>query len=104
MGYVTYPILALFVVWLGVLPATGQAAKEAFNAAYAKAQAASKKADELKNRWTTTDAALAAAKNAADNGDYDAATELAKQAEALANASIAQIQRENTLWKEFELR
>lgn len=75
-----------------------------FSAAYASAQAVNKKAGELKNQWTTTSAALAAAKKAADSGEFEAAIALAKQAEALAGASIAQVQRESTLWKESELR
>jgi hypothetical protein len=77
---------------------------ETFNAAYAKAEAANKKAGELRNQWTTTSAALKDAKKAADAGNFDAAADLAKQAEALANASIAQSQREDKLWTESEIR
>ncbi|RTL50653.1 MAG: hypothetical protein EKK40_11035 [Bradyrhizobiaceae bacterium] len=77
---------------------------ETFGAAYAKAEAANKKAGELRNQWTTTGAALKDAKKAADGGDFDAATNLAKKAEALANASIAQSQREDKLWTESEIR
>ena len=84
--------------------ANAQAPDETFKTAYATAQAANKKAGELKNQWTTTSASLAAAQKAADGGDYDDAAKLAKQAEAFANASIAQVQRESKLWKESELR
>ena len=83
--------------------AKAQAPADAFKAAYAAAEAANKRAGELKNRWTTTSAVLAAAQKAADGGDYDTATRLATSAEALANASIAQVERESTLWKESEL-
>lgn len=61
------------------------------------------RAGKLKNQWTTTQGALAAAKKAADARDYEAATELAKQAEGLANASIAQREREDRLWKDAEI-
>lgn len=77
---------------------------ETFGAAYAKAEAANKKAGELRNQWTTTSAALKDAKKAADGGNFDMATDLAKRAEALANASIAQSRREDRLWTESEIR
>jgi len=101
--------LVLLVTTLGILEGScltseAQSLADAFNAAYASAQTANRKAGELKNQWTTTSAVLAAAKKAADGGNYEAATGLAKQAEALAGASIAQVQRESTLWKNSELR
>src|SRR5476651_1820337 len=61
-----------------------------FKAAYAAAEAANKEAGSLRNQWTTTAATLAAAKKAADAGDFDAAIASAKEAEALAKASIFQ--------------
>ena len=103
MRFIVYPILT-FSLGLGACAAMAQAPDEGFKAAYAAAQAANKKAGDLRNQWTTTSAALAEAKKAADGGDYDAATKLANEAEAFANASIAQVQRESTLWKESELR
>jgi len=42
---------------------------------------------------------LSAAKKAAAAGDFDAAVKQAKQAEALANASIAQAKEQDTAWK-----
>lgn len=86
--------------------AVAQAAEtaETFTAAYAKAEAANKKAGELRNQWTTTVAALKGAKKAADEGNFDAATNLAKRAEALANASIAQTEREVKLWPDAVVR
>jgi len=86
--------------------AVAQAAEtaETFNAAYAKAEAANKKAGELRNQWTTTVTALKGAKKAADEGNFDAATNLAKRAEALANASIAQTEREVKLWPDAVVR
>lgn len=81
------------------------AASEAdYEAAYAAAEAANKEAGQLRNQWTTTASTLAAAKKAADAGDFDKATEAAKEAEALARASIFQATSETTLWKDLEIR
>ena len=84
--------------------AFAQSPEEGFKAAYAKAEAANKKAGELRNQWTTTAKTLKDAQKAADAGDFDKATKLAGEAEALANASIAQTEREKKLWKESEIR
>ena len=87
----------------GALPAL--AASEAdYNAAYAAADAAEKEAGQLRNRWTTTEARLAAAKKAAAAGDFDTATASAKQAEELARASIFQATSEKERWKKTEIR
>ena len=86
--------------------ATGAfAASEAdFKAAYAAAEAANKEAGSLRNQWTTTAATLAAAKKAADSGDFDAGVAAAREAEALAKASIFQATSEKTRWKDMEIR
>src|SRR5271163_4315631 len=62
--------LVLLVTTLGILEGScltseAQSLADAFNAAYASAQTANRKAGELKNQWTTTSAVLAAAKKAA---------------------------------------
>jgi hypothetical protein len=75
-----------------------------FKAAYAAAEAANKEAGALRNQWTVTAAALAAAKKAADGGDFDQAIAQSKEAEALAKASIYQATSEKTLWKDLEIR
>jgi hypothetical protein len=81
------------------------AASEAdFKAAYAAAEAANKEAGALRNQWTTTAATLAAAKKAADGGDFDTATASAKEAEALAKASAFQATSEKERWKDLEIR
>jgi hypothetical protein len=51
-----------------------------------------------------TAAALAAAKRAADKGDFDQAISSAKEAEALAKASIFQAASEKEAWKQLEIR
>jgi hypothetical protein len=87
----------------GALPAL--AASEAdFKTAYAAADAAEKEAGSLRNQWTTTEAALAAAKKAAASGDFDQAVASSKDAEALAKASIFQATSEKERWKDMEIR
>jgi hypothetical protein len=87
----------------GALPAL--AASEAdYNAAFAAADAAEKEAGQLRNKWTTTEASLAAAKKAAAAGDFDTATASAREAEALAKASIFQATSEKERWKDMEIR
>ena len=95
--------VVLLIAGLSATPMIAQSLADGFKAAYATAQAANKKAGDLRNQWTVTSASLAAAKAAADGGDYETAIRLAKEAEALANASIAQTEREKTLWKESEI-
>ena len=80
------------------------AASEAdFKAAYAAAETANKEAGSLRNQWTTTAATLTAARKAADAGDFDAAVAAAKEAEALAKASIFQATSEKERWKDMEI-
>jgi hypothetical protein len=81
------------------------AASEAdFKAAYTAAEAANKEAGGLRNQWTTTASTLAAAKKAADSGDFDAGVAQAKEADALAKASIFQATSEKERWKDLEIR
>jgi hypothetical protein len=75
-----------------------------FAAAYAAAEAANKEAGSLRNQWTTTAATLAQARKAADTGHFDEAIAAAKEAEALARASIFQATSEKERWKDLEIR
>jgi hypothetical protein len=75
-----------------------------FKSALATAEAAEKDAGALKNQWTTTEQALAAAKKAAAGNDFDTAVKQAQQAEALAKASIAQAKEQETAWKDAVVR
>jgi hypothetical protein len=96
-------VLATVLLTAGVGPAL--AASEAdYKAAFAAAEAAEKQADQLRNKWTTTETQLAAAKRAAGAGDFDAATAAANEAEALAKASIFQATSEKERWKDMEVR
>jgi hypothetical protein len=80
------------------------ASADDFKAALAKAEAANKQAGALKNQWTTTEKELKAAHKAAASGNFDEAVKHANQAEALANASIAQAKAEETAWTEAVIR
>ena len=96
-------VLATVLFMAGACPAL--AASEAdYKAAFAAAEAAEKQADQLRNKWTTTEAQLVAAKKAAGGGDFDAATAAAREAEALAKASIFQATSEKERWKDMEIR
>ena len=95
------------LVLLATLLTAGSAfaASEAdYKAAYAAAEAANAEAGKLRNQWIPTATALAAAKKAGDAGDFDKAIDAAKEAEALAKASIFQATSEKKLWKEMEIR
>jgi hypothetical protein len=97
------------VMAAAMLSLTGLAAAiagpaEDFTAAYAKAEAASKQAVAMKTQWLPTAAALAAAKKAGEAGKYDDAIALAREAEALANASIAQAKEQAADWTNAKIR
>jgi len=88
----------------GLASAAFAASADDYKAALAKAEAAVKEAHALKNEWTTTGAALKAAKAAADAGKFDDAVKHAQDAEALANASVAQAKEQEKLWPEAVIR
>jgi hypothetical protein len=95
----------LFFAFLIASSAPALAASEDdFKTAYAAAETAEKEAGQLRNQWTTTEAALAAAKKAAANGDFDKAIASSREAEALAKASIFQATSEKERWKDMEIR
>ena len=75
-----------------------------FKTALAAAEAAEQDAGALKNQWIPTEQALVAAKKAAAASDFDAAVAQAKEAEALAKASIAQAKEQQTAWKAGVIR
>ena len=91
-------VLPVTAILLAATPAL--AASEAdYKAAYAAAEAANKEAGALRNQWTTTASTLAAAKKAGDAGDFDKGVAEAKEAEALAKASVFQATSEKEAWK-----
>jgi hypothetical protein len=96
--------LASMLLVAGATSALAAGSEADFKAAYAAAEAANKEAAGLRNQWTTTAAAMAAAKKAADAGDFDQAVASAKEAEALAKASTVQATSEKQLWKDLEIR
>ena len=96
--------LVLALLAAGVTSARAAGSEEEFKTAYAAAGAANKEAGKLRNQWTTTASTLAAAKKAADAGEFDTAPASARETEALAKASIFQATSEKTRWKEMEIR
>jgi hypothetical protein len=80
------------------------AAAEDFEKLYAAAAASAKEAAAMKNQWPATTTALAAAKAAAEAKDFKAASDLAKHAEALAQASLYQSKTEAVAWKDAQIR
>ncbi len=98
-----FPALTAMLI-AGATPVLAGGSEADFKAAYAAAEAANKEAAALRDQWTTTASALAAAKKAADAGDFDKATAEARQAEALAKASIFQATSEKERWKDAEIR
>lgn len=98
----TLPLAMLLA--LSLAPVAHAATEADYKAAYAAADAAAKEAASLRHQWTTTVSTLAAAKKAADGGDFDRATAAAREAEALARASIFQATSEKEAWKAMEIR
>ena len=96
--------LALTMLIARATSAFAAASEADFKAAYEAAEAANKQAGQLRDQWTVTATALADAKKAADAGDFDKAVTSAKEAEALAKASIFQAESEKDAWKALEIR
>ena len=97
--------ICVVLLFTGGIASVGAAGSESeFKSAYAKAEAAEKEAGALRNQWTVTQAALLAARKAAESNDFDKAITSAKEAEALARASIFQATSEREAWKSLEIR
>ena len=88
----------------GASSARAAATESDFKAAYATAEAANKEAGLLRDQWTVTATALTDAKKAADAGNFDQAVAAAKEAEALAKASVFQATSEKDAWKAMAIR
>ena len=101
-GMISMALLAAGLLTSSTMP-TIAASEADFRAAFAVAEAAEKEAAGLRNQWTTTESALAAAKKAAAVGDFDSATASAKEAEALARASVFQATSEKERWRDLEI-
>ena len=101
---ISIPSLAFVLAIAGGTFALAASSETDFKAAYAAAEATNREAGRLRNQWTVTEEALADAKKAADKGDFDHAVAAAKEAEALAKASIFQAASEKEAWKNLEIR
>ena len=97
-------LLSLAAVLMLSTSAIAAGSEADYKTALAAAEAANNQAATLRNQWTVTAAAIAAAKKAAEAGDFDKAVAAATEAEALAKASIFQATSEKTLWKDMEIR
>lgn len=97
-------VLVLSLLAAGAVPTFAAGSEDDYKAAYAAAEAANKEAGKLRNQWTTTANTLAAAKKAAEAGEFDKATASAREAEALAKASIFQATSEKSRWRDMEIR
>lgn len=97
-------MLSIALLIAGAGAAVAASTEADFKTAFAAAEAAQKEAGALRNQWTTTVTALAVAKKAAAEGDFEQAVASAKQAEALAKASIFQSRHEQDAWKDLEIR
>jgi hypothetical protein len=98
----TWICLAVTLLLAGAAQAASSDAD--FKTALAAAVAADQDAGALKNQWIPTEQALAAAKKAAAAGDFDAAVAQAKEAEALAKASITQAKEQQSAWRAGVIR
>ncbi|MDI3469009.1 MAG: hypothetical protein OJF62_001072 [Pseudolabrys sp.] len=96
--------LAVAASCLTLATAAVAASADDYKAAAAKAEAAIKAAHAARNEWTTTADEMKAAKKAADAGNFDEAVKHAHEAEALANASIAQAKEQEKLWPDAVIR
>ena len=96
-------VLAAVLLTTGAMPAFA-ASEDDYKTALAAAETAERQADQLRNKWTTTEAQLAEAKKAAAAGNFETAIAAAKEAEALAKASAFQATSEKQRWKDMEIR
>ncbi|KMQ74410.1 hypothetical protein [Marinobacter subterrani] len=92
------PLLTIGISLALFAPLSAQAGpKEDFNDLYAKAQSTHHDAGTF--QWTVTSDRLKAAKSAADNGDYEKAKSMAREALNLAEASVAQREQQQKVWR-----
>ena len=103
MKTITRNLLSTAILLLAGSTSALAASEADFKGACAAAEAANKEAAGLRNQWTTTATTLAAAKKAADSGDFDQAVAQSREAEALAKASIFQATSEKQRWKDLEI-
>ena len=99
--------LASAVLIAGATSVLAAGSEADFKAAYAAAGSRCnnmKPARHPQSMNTTTSTTLAAAKKAAEAGNFDEAVASSKEAEALAKASIFQATSEKEAWKALEIR
>jgi hypothetical protein len=104
MTRISILVLASVLLTAGATSAPAASSEADYKTAYAAAEAANKEAGALRDQWTVTATALAAAKKAADAGNFDEAVAQSREAEALARASVFQANSEKEAWKALEIR
>jgi hypothetical protein len=97
-------VAAVMLLGTWVMPAHAASTEADYKAAYSAAESASAEAVKLRNQWTTAVSALAAARKAAEAGDFDKATAEAKKSEQLSKAAIFQTNEQKENWKLLEIR
>jgi hypothetical protein len=99
------PVAAFGFALAFAVQCSAEPAPEAeYKKTYDSAVALQNEARSYQNGWTVTTAALASAKRASDAHDFVNAARLAKNAEALAKASVEQAKRQKKLWKDAVVR
>ena len=100
------PFALCLILTLGIAAAVPALAvsRSDFDAALSAAKAADGEAGALRNRWTSTQDAIAASQKAAGAGDYDEAVRLAERAKAMAVRSIEQAKEQSTAWRDAVVR
>lgn len=78
--------------------------KDAYRTVYQEALAVQKEAAAIGNQWTTTKIALDAAAEAAEQGSYTMAIDLAEEARTLAKLSVEQAEAQAELWQKAVIR
>jgi len=103
---VIFAILGAGALVAGVASAhtANAATAESFEAAYAQAEAARKRAAEVGFEWRDTKKILWYAKQYAKKGDYEKAEELALKAKRQGELGVEQAKIQEKAWKDAVLR
>lgn len=89
--------------WLPFI-ASAQASQADYESVHEAAVAAHEKAVAHGNQWTTTNDTLEAAEQAAAEGEYEQAVELARKARELAQQAVRQAEKQDEVWKQAVIR
>ena len=100
MRMVSYIVAVMGASLLVAITGTPVSADEkSFNATYAAAESARKKAASLSYEWRDTAKMLKKAKKSAGKGDYETAEKLARMAKMQGEMAVAQAHEQEQLWQ-----